>query len=127
MFFLMFIPVTLILIWELRHLMEVRKQDRALLPICRIRGDLVRLLMSADATSTLTKQDYVYARWMLAAMDTAVGVYHRRASLVDLRNVLHVVRRHHPSARRSPLPFHPENPQLHAIEEHLNEAMRRGF
>jgi hypothetical protein len=128
MFYLMFVPVSIMLLLELRYLIRLRTHDRVLFPICEARGDLVRRLMIADAAGTLKQDDYVYARWLLGGMDRIVSLYRdHRTHFFNLRAYLRFVRQYTNSARDLIAVPRTDNAELRAIEQRFNRAMLRGF
>lgn len=128
MFYLVMIPITVYMLIELRHLTRLRKHDRVLFPICEIRGDLVRSLMRSEDAGTLTRDDYIYARLMLNALNHTVGLYkHHRTRFFNLRAYARFCRQYQASAKELMAVPRTENTELRAIEHRFNHAMLRGF
>lgn len=128
MFYLIAIPIAVVLLAEMRYLLKVRKHDQVLFPICELRGDLMRFLLKQEEAGLLNRADYLYARLMLGSMNHTVSLYRdHRTRLFNLRNLVRFLNQYRVSARELIAVPRTESPELRAIEARFNQAMMKGF
>ena len=126
MFYLLFVPVFVLMFFELRYLLGLRKHDRVLFPFCNIRRELMTLLR--DHHQDLSVEDYLYARNMLNALSHTVSIYRdHKSRFFNFRAFLRFLRAYQSSADEIAKIPRTKHPQLQAMEQQLNWAMFRGF
>jgi hypothetical protein len=128
MIYLMLVPTMIGLLWMIRVLRKMEKHDRVLFPICQDRRDLMSFIRQSYDADTLTREDYLYARWMLDALNNTVALYNdHKARLFNFRAYLRFLKKYLESSQELKSMPRTENHQLREIEKKISADLSRGF
>ena len=128
MFYLLLIPPAVMMLVELRYLIGLRKHDDVLFPICQLRRDLLGTMARAMDGEAVSRDDYIYARWMLESLNNVVALYRDyRTRLFNLRAFSRFIQQYRQSAEELSATPRTGNRDLQDIEDRINRAIFQGF
>jgi hypothetical protein len=126
MFYLLVVPVLVVMLCELRYLVSLRSHDRVLFPFCVLRDEIIAFL--AAHHSEMTADDYLYARRMVTAINHTVSIYkNHRHKFFNFRAFIKFLRGYKVSAEEIAKIPRTERVEIREFEQRLNMAMFRGF
>src|SRR5690349_6003890 len=125
-FYLLFIPVSIALVFEARWLWLMRRHDRVIFGFRRLRSDVTRFLMaSADE---LSREDYLFARQVLTAIDSAERQHAcNRIRFFNYRAYVQFLRGFTVSAEQVAAMPRTTRPELLRFEQRFGACLFRGF
>lgn len=110
------------------RLREVRRRDVVLFRFCEIRRRLVAHIYRRDISGAMSREEYLAARRLLAALNAIVSEYRgRRARMFNLREFRRFLRDYEKTSGELTSVCVPEHPELRELREECARALALAF
>lgn len=126
LFYLLFVPASIALALELRHVWHLRRHDTVLFGFRRLRSDVLRFI--SENVETVTREDYAFARQILLALDNVERAREcNRVRFFNLRAFVRFLKQFSMTADQIARMPQPTRQELRALEARFGAAVLREF